>query len=163
MTSTVSETTFADNTESTKNTKDNRMILTASYSVPDEIYKLPDNLDLENKTIVKKYYINWRSLKIEYTTEEYYKQYSGSNEPSKDNKHIQEIESDGECRLPLDWEFPDNYELVSARSRWVEYSDDEEDEDETECLFLDENSYCQCFAGRYSVRNNLNVDFQSLS
>jgi len=159
MTTPVSQTTFADNTEntkntednrkvvgvdyeeddntkSTKNTKDNRMIIAASYS---EYYTLPDNLDLENNTIVKRYFVNWQTLKIEYTTEEYYKLYSGSNEPSKDNKHIQEIGSHDDLRL--DCTVPDNYELVSAKSRWVEYSDYEEDEDETEGLFLDENSY----------------------
>ncbi len=112
-------------TENTKNTKDNRMILTATYS-GEAIFKLPDNLDLKDKTIVEKYGVHGL-MWIEYTTEEYYKQYSGSNEPSKDNKHIQEIDQCEEGEI--DWRYPDSIELMTAEDRCVEYSDDEEDEE----------------------------------
>jgi len=119
MTTPVSQT-------STQNTKDNRMILTATYS-GEAVFKLPDNLDLKDETIVAWYGVKWCKLYIEYTTEEYYKQYSGSDKPSENNDHTQEIEQSEDCEI--DYKYPDDIEFMTAEDRSVEYSDDEEDEE----------------------------------
>jgi hypothetical protein len=103
------------------------MILTATYS-GEAVFKLPDNLDLKDKTIVEWYDVKRCKLYIEYTTEEHYKQYSGSDKPSENNDHTQEIEEHYDCEI--DYKNPDDIELVTAEDRCVEYSDDEEDEKE---------------------------------
>ena len=126
MTTDVSRKSFTDNIENTKNTKDNRMILTATYS-GEAFFKLPDNLDLKDKTIVEEYGVKYGTMWITYTTEEYYKQYSGSDKPSEDNDHTQEIAQSEECEI--NWKYPDSIELMTAEDRSVEYSDEEEDEE----------------------------------
>ena len=126
MTTPVSQNISASNTENTKNTKDNRMILTASFS-GEAVFKLPDNLDLKDETIVEKYGVKYGTLWIAYTTEEYYKQYAGTDKPSENNDHMQEIEQQYACEI--NWKYPDSIELMTAEDRCVEYSDDEEEEE----------------------------------
>ena len=106
---------------STKNTKDNRMIVSARYSA-EAYYKLPHNLDLEDKTIVKSYTIYNRVLYIHYTSAEYYKQYSGNS--NADNNNIQTIQEDEELEL-IAVQYPEHIELMTARDRSVVYTDDE--------------------------------------
>jgi hypothetical protein len=129
MTSTVSQNISADNTENTKNTKDNRMILTATFS-GEAVFKLPDNLDLKDETIVEEYGVKYGTLWIAYTTEEYYKQYAGTDKPSENNYHIQKIQQSED--ISINWKYPDSIELMTAADRCVEYSDDEEDEEDEE-------------------------------
>ena len=124
------------------------MILTAGYFKEDE-YKLPDNLDLEDKSIVKTYDVKDLELYIHYTTEEYYRQYSGSDEPSEDNKHIQTIIYT-EYGEP-DWENPDEIDLVPAGHRCIDYTDDEEDDDQE---IGRRDLYCDCEATKKEDKNN---------
>ncbi len=80
MTTPVSQTTSADNT---KNTKDNRKIVVATYFRCYSVFKFPDNLDLEDTTIVEAWVVKWNQLHITYTTKENYILYVGK-EPVKD-------------------------------------------------------------------------------
>ncbi len=70
MTTPVSQTAPA--TDSKKNTKDNRKIVVATYWRPNSIFKIPENLDLEDSTIVEEWWVKFNKLYITYTTKENY-------------------------------------------------------------------------------------------
>jgi len=53
---------------STKNTKGNRKVVVATFSVPEAVFLIPDGLDLEDKSIVKTWFVRWNTLHIEYVT-----------------------------------------------------------------------------------------------
>lgn len=51
--------------ESTKNVKGNRKIVVAKY-YQYEYFKIPDNLDLNDKSVVEYYSVKWGTLYIKY-------------------------------------------------------------------------------------------------
>ena len=53
--------------KSTKNTKDNRVCVVVKYSAPEAIFKIPDGLDLEDKSVVKNWWVKYGTLYICYT------------------------------------------------------------------------------------------------
>ena len=96
--------------KSTKNIKGDRKMVVAEYWPPVSYYKLPDGLDLEDKTVIKSYGIRWTTLYIEFV----------------DGKTL-EIEAANCAEEEMDWKRPKSVEIedVDEWSR-VEYSDDEE-------------------------------------
>ncbi len=102
MTTTVSQTAFASNTENTKNkleekveekvavrknTKGNRKVLVARYTDA-AVYRLPNNLDLEDESVVKEYWVKWGELFISYTSLENWEKYT--NQPEDEGEFQQE-------------------------------------------------------------------------
>jgi hypothetical protein len=55
---------------STKNVKGNRLVVFAEYYTPESVFKIPDGLDLEDKTIVKQWWVKYNTLNIQYVGEE---------------------------------------------------------------------------------------------
>jgi hypothetical protein len=53
--------------KSTKNTKDNRVCVVVKYSAPEAIFKIPDGLDLEDKSVVESWWVKYGTLYICYT------------------------------------------------------------------------------------------------
>jgi len=53
---------------STKNTEGNRKVVVATFPVPETVFLIPNGLDLEDKTIVKTWFVRWNTLHIEYVT-----------------------------------------------------------------------------------------------
>ena len=97
----------------TKNTKDNRVVVRATYYPPEHIFKIPDGLDLEDKSVVESWYVKWGELYITYAD-------------GKEQKIGQYFEND------MDFKWPENVEIVNAEEIiWgVEYSEDEESNEE---------------------------------
>ena len=58
----------------TKNTKNNRKVVVVEYSPPVYVWEIPDNLDLEDKTVVEEWYVRYGTLHIKYV---------GQDEPEK--------------------------------------------------------------------------------
>ena len=54
-------------TSSTKNTKDNRKCVVVTYYTSDATFKIPDGLDLEDKSVVRRWYVIDDTLHIYYT------------------------------------------------------------------------------------------------
>jgi hypothetical protein len=98
---------------STKNTKDNRQVVRATFHNPQSVFKIPDGLDLEDKTVVKCWYVKFNQLYIEYVNGE-----EITISPIWDG-------SDYDFKHPMDCE------ITSAEDVGYEYEDDaEEDDDE---------------------------------
>ena len=104
-------TSVENNTSSTKNIKGNRKVVVATYMM-EIIFKLPDGIDLEDKTVVADWYVRWGTLHINYVDgrEEEIEQSDGMSEP--------------------DWKRPDDQFVIDADRYCVEYSEDEEEEEE---------------------------------
>jgi hypothetical protein len=124
MTSPVSQTVFANNT---KNTKDNRKVVVARWWTPKSVFKIPNNLDLEDKNIVKEWWVKYNTLYIKYIDEENYIKYTGEK-PNKDN--TQEIENNDDSYTDYQW--PEEQQIADADDYGVEYEEDEEEEEEDE-------------------------------
>jgi len=134
MTTPVSQTVSTDNTESTKNTKDNRKVFVAEHTVC-LVYKIPDNLDLEDRTIVKSFWARYGILYIEYSSEEYFNQYYREDENTDfhintDKCFVQKIQCySGDDSDHL--KYPVETTIENADEYDVEYEQDyEEDKEE---------------------------------
>jgi hypothetical protein len=129
MTTIVSQTTSAPNT---KNTKDNRKVLVAEHTIC-LVYKIPDNLDLEDKTIVKEYWVRNSTMYIQYTSEEYFRQYYKDDEKTdfridKDNYFVQNIQCDYGMNMLTN---PTKKTTIEDADKWkVDYDDKEDEEDD---------------------------------
>ena len=51
---------------STKNTKDNRQVVRATYDAPESIFEIPDGLDLNDKSVVECWAVKYNELRILY-------------------------------------------------------------------------------------------------
>ena len=56
----------ASSPPSTKNVKGNRKFVSASYLGPENLFKIPDGLDLENKSKVTDWSVQYNKLHIDY-------------------------------------------------------------------------------------------------
>ena len=92
---------------STKNTKDNRKCVVANYCEPEAVFKIPDGLDLEDKSTVTNWYVRYSTLYIFYV--------DGRQE---------EIEMDYESEP--DYKRPINTTIEDAEDYTVEYEEDED-------------------------------------
>jgi hypothetical protein len=117
----------------TQNTKENRKVLAARYS-DESIYKLPNNLDLEDKSVVKEYWVKWGELFISYTSLENWEKYTTQAED--ENEFTQEVST---RNLPspqwiqaiqshYDCDDVHKVEIDDAEEYCVEYAQDEEDD-----------------------------------
>ena len=107
----------ATDSYSTKNTKGNRKVVTADYNFPKAIFKIPDGLDLQDKKVVKAWFVKGMYLNIRYV--------DGREE-------VIEWEWDP-TEERADWQYPDE-QIEDAEDWECEYSDDEE---ESEIYALD--------------------------
>ena len=98
--------------ESTKNIKGNRKVVYAKYYC-DGCFKIPDGVDLEDKTVVKFWGIKYAKLHIHYV--------DGREE---EIEHVWDVEPD--------WKYPEKVKIGDAEDYNIEYSDDEEEEEEEE-------------------------------
>lgn len=106
---TLDEQTSKTKMSSTKNTKDNRQVVKATFHPPESVFKIPDGLDLEDKTIVKWWGVKYNMLSICYV----------NGEVIKISPVWDATEDDFKC--------PMECEIISANDIGYEY---EEDEDE---------------------------------
>ena len=121
----------------TKNTKDNRKLVIAKYH-DEAVYKLPNNLDLEDKSVVDSYWIKWGVLNICYTSKENLERFTNQPEDKDDftqntaegfaaNVWVQEIQSHWD---PDDQhKFPQLTEIDDADEYGVDYEQDDEDQE----------------------------------
>ena len=110
----ISQSTTTQNMSSTSDTiniKGNRKVIRATYFPPESIFKIPDGLDLEDKSIVKWWGVKYNRLYIHYVDgreEDIYPTLDAMD--SSDFKHPQETE------------------IVDADDcGCIEYSDEEDD------------------------------------
>ena len=93
-------TSVENNTASTKNIKDNRKVVVASY-MTESVYKLPDGIDLEDKTVVEDWEVYRMVLHIKFvdgreeTIEPEWVSEHDMKEP--DRTHIESAEDYGFC------------------------------------------------------------------
>jgi hypothetical protein len=122
---------------STKNTKDNRKLVVAKYH-DEAVYKLPNNLDLEDKSVVKSYWIKWGVLHICYTSKENLERFTNQPEDKDDfaqktatgfaaNEWVQEIQPHWDCDDQR--KFPQLTEIDDADEYGVDYEQDDEDQE----------------------------------
>jgi hypothetical protein len=97
-----------NNNKSTKNVKGDRKMVVAEYWPPVSYYKLPDELDLEDKTVIKDYIVKWTTLYIHFV----------------DGRTL-EIEPNYDPGEDIDWKYPEIVKIEDADYN-IEYSDDEE-------------------------------------
>jgi hypothetical protein len=119
---------------STKNTKENRKVLVASFT-QESVFKLPNNLDLEDKSVVKEYYVKWDELVISYTSLENWEKYTSQPEDEDDIQQevlqrilpspqwIQRIRSVWD-RESKELTTPDKTEIQNTEDYVVEYEQD---------------------------------------
>jgi len=113
---------------STMNVKGNRQVIVAKYT-EEYIFKIPDGLDLQDKSVVESYGIKWNVLYINWTDK---------------NKPPTEIESSRNSEH--DHKFPDNdLEPEDASKYDFEYEEDEVEEDICAKCKTDEDIN-QCYA-----------------
>ena len=93
--------------DSTKNVKGNRKMVEVEYLPVIDYYKIPDGLDLNDRSVVAGYWVKWRVLHIKYV---------GIEEVEK---HEPEHEDDN------DFKNPDTTSIVDADECYVTYDDDE--------------------------------------
>ena len=94
---------------STKNVKGNRQVVVACSS-SEQIFKIPDGLDLEDKTVVEFWFVKWGTLHIQYVNGEE-KEIEWEYEPEVDFKHPEssEIEDADEHDIEYEEDSNDNY------------------------------------------------------
>ena len=94
----------------TKNTKDNRKVVVARYSTK-QVFKIPDNIDLQDENVVESWTVRWGTLYI------YYK--DGTEQTFADEYEVEPDYKEG------------TIEIEDAEDWNVEYSQDEEEEEGT--------------------------------
>jgi len=99
-------------TSNTINIKGNRKVVCATYYAPMSIFKIPDGLDLEDKSVVKCWYVRYNTLYICYV--------DGREEQIE--PHLDAMDS-------TDYKYPEETEIMEDEDCGVEYSEDEEDEE----------------------------------
>jgi len=113
----------AINMESTKNVKGNRKMLQVTYYAPINYYRIPDNLDLEDKSVVEEYWVKWNTLYIKYV---------GKKEVEKLGPEYSYADGDAFKR-------PDTVEIVDADEDYIEYEGESEEDEEYKC-----DGNCDC-------------------
>ncbi len=136
MTTTVSQNILADNTESNKNTKENRKVVVTEHTMC-LVYKIPDNLDLEDRTIVKSFWVRHSTLYIEYNSEEYFNQYYQDDENTNfhidtDKCFVQTVECEPLYADINQLKYPDTTTIEDAEGYSVVYGHEDEDTEEEE-------------------------------
>ena len=97
---------------STKNTKDNRKVVVATFYPPQMVFKLPDGLDLEDKSVVGSYSHRYDTLYIYYVD-------------GREEKIRYEYLSTED----FDYKYSEELSIGDAEDYCVEYSDEEEEEE----------------------------------
>ena len=98
---------------STKNTKENRKVVRATFYPPEAVFKIPDGLDLEDKSVVQCWGVKWAKLYIKYV--------------GKEEVEIIEPYLD----VDIDLKYACEEEIVDADDcGCVEYTDDEEEDED---------------------------------
>ena len=93
---------------STKNTKENRKVVSASFYIPDFVFKIPDGLDLEDKEVVEDWWVKYGTLHIRYVGKEDVEEI----DPHYDDKDY-------------DYKWP---KTVSIEDAYDEYEEEDEEE-----------------------------------
>jgi len=92
----------------TLNVKGNRQIVSAIFPGPEVIFKIPDGLDLEDKTVVEFWFVKWGTLHIHYINGE-------------------EKEIEWEYEPEMDFKDPESSEIEDADEHDIEYEEDKEE------------------------------------
>lgn len=106
----ISTTEAKSNMSSTKNTKENRQVVLATYTTQ-SLFEIPKGLDLEDKSVVEGYGIKWNKLIIDFVNGK-----SKTIYPTWD-------------ACESDFKRPDEFHITSVNDVCYEY-DEEEEEDE---------------------------------
>jgi hypothetical protein len=97
-----------------KNVKGNRKVVRTSYVV-ESVHKIPDGIDLEDKSVVEDWWVKYGTLMIKYVGKE----------------KVEAIEATMDAEDSCDYKWGES-ELVDADDVCMEYSEDEESDEETE-------------------------------
>lgn len=107
----VEQLKYKNMASSTKNIKGDRKVVRVTLNSPEFIFKIPDGLDLEDKTVVEYWRYKWGKLYIKYV-----------------GKGEEEIEAYEEGEV--DYKYEQQIEIVDADEHCVDYSEDEEEEED---------------------------------
>ena len=100
---------------STKNTKENRKVVRATFYPPEAVFKIPDGLDLEDESVVEFWGVKWAQLYIKYVGKE----------------EVEIIEPYFDVDETIDLKYAREEEIVDADDcGCVEYTDDEEEDED---------------------------------
>jgi len=99
-------------TSDTINIKGNRKVVCATYYAPESVFKIPDGLDLEDKSVVKFWGVKYNTLYIHYV-----------------DGHEEELEPTLNALDSSDYKHPQETEIEDADDCSVDYSEDEDEED----------------------------------
>ena len=106
-------TSVENTTASTKNIKDNRKVVVATYAPPVFVFKLPDGIDLADENVVEGWDVKYAILTIYYV-----------------DGHKEKIEPYCSEKSRFVQKRPQEAEIEPAEEYCVEYSEDEEEEEE---------------------------------
>ena len=95
---------------STKNVKGDRKVVRATYYPPEAVFKIPDGLDLEDKTVVANWGVKYGVLHIEYVDGRK-EEISWAIDPTE-----------------YDYKWSESTTIENADDCCVEYSEDEEED-----------------------------------
>jgi len=124
-------------TSDTINIKGNRKVVCATYYAPESVFKIPDGLDLEDKSVVKFWGVKYNTLHICYV--------DGREEELE--PHFNAVDSS-------DYKHPQETEIEDADDCNVDYSEDEDEEEESVTNKCDEckQSHPMCSRWRHEDR-----------
>ena len=117
-------------TDQTKNEKGNRKVVAVQYHPHWGIFKIPDGLDLEDKSVVKDWYVKYGTLSINYARPPRWCHLSDAR--SANSAQIIQWEYDPGDSDDYKWgagEY-DTGKIENAEEHGVQYSDDESDDDD---------------------------------
>ena len=117
---------------STKNTKDNRHVVRVTY-LTESIFKIPDGLDLDDKSVVEEWFVKWDELHIRYVDgrKEKFSPYSAASECENKDGDTELINADDIGCLHV-------YEEEDE-----EKENDEDDEKLTHRIEFPDHEYCK--------------------
>ena len=95
---------------STKNVKGDRKVVRATYYPPEAVFKIPDGLDLEDKSVVAHWGVKYGVLRIDYVD-------------GREEEITWTIDP-----TEFDYKWAENTTIENADDCCVEYSEDEEED-----------------------------------
>ena len=113
----ISTTEAKSNMSSTKNTKDNRQVVVATYTNY-SLFQIPNGLDLEDKSVVEEWWVKYNILHIKYV-----------------NGKVKEIDPTWDAR-ESDFKRADEFRISSADDECYEYHEEEEEEEEEDEKYI---------------------------
>ena len=145
----------------TKNTKENRQVVVAKYSV-ESVFQIPDGLDLEDKSVVEEWWIRYDTLYIRYADKnKELEEITATWECSEDLKYPAEMKVTPADDVGFEYDEEELEEQAKAKKEEEEEEDEEEEEEEEE--EEDEEEEEEEETDSYNPRVEIKFDYKAIA